>query len=363
MKKITSKIISILRPPIEKWIVRTIITAGVLLITNGVQGFSWIVELVLHIIKIESENKYGVNYSIDSINWVSVIIGLFLITSGLLLHNWYKNSELKFQKSKKLFISIIHKSIDDFIKPEFSKIADLKIDDYLMQEIVIDQTMIYKNGNLEYPEASLLYQNDILSKITALSNNHNDFEIAYFGLAHIPLIWNLGATIVDKFHVNYYEYDRNSTSWKKMISSNNNYDNLLSSETISYNNESTNAILKIEISFDIANSEIFKVVDNQKYFHTIKLNSIGLDKITDLNQVQLLTKEFRNNVDKIIKNQKIENIHIFYSGPVSLALSLSRKISKRTDPNYIIYNYTRNTFPKYKWSIKITNNNSEILKY
>jgi hypothetical protein len=363
MKEITLKILSILRPSIEKWIVRALITAGILLITNGVQGFSWIVELFLRILKIESKNKFGVDYSIDPINWVSVIIGLFLIILGLLLHNWYKKTELKFKKPKKLFISIIHKSIDDFIKPDYTKIEGLKIDNYLLQEIEIDQTMIYKNGNLEYPEASLLYQNDILSKIKAFTTNNTDFEIAYFGLAHIPLIWDLGATIADKFHVNYYEYNRNSTSWKQMVSSNKNYDNLLSSETINYNNESNNAIIKIEISFDITNAEIFQVVDNQKCFYTIKLNSIGLDKITDLNQVESLTKKFRNNVDEIIKNQNIKNIHIFYSGPVSLALSLSRKISKRTDPNYIIYNYTRNTTPKYKWSIKITNNNSEILKY
>jgi hypothetical protein len=363
MKEITLKILSILRPSIEKWVVRALITAGVLLITNGVQGFSWIVELLLRILKIESKNKFGVDYSIDSINWVSVIIGLCLIISGLLLHNWYKNYELKLKKSKKLFISLIHKSIDDFIKPDYSKIDNLNIENYDIKEIEIDQTMIYENGNLEYPEASLLYQKDILSKIKALTDNTSDFEIAYFGLAHIPLIWNLGTTIADKFYINYYEFDRHSTTWKQLIETSTDNENLLSYETINNNNESNNAVIKIEISFDIQDAEIWQVVNHSKYFSTIKLNSIGLDKIKKLNQIETLTKRFRSEVDQIIKDSNIENIHIFYSGPASLSLALSRKISKRTDPNYIIYNYTRNTIPKYKWSVKISNNNPEILKY
>jgi hypothetical protein len=364
MKEFTIKIISILRPSIEKWIVRSLITAGIVLLTNGLQGFSWIVELFFHIVKIESEKRLGMDYSIDTINWLSVIVGILLILSGIILHSWYKKSELKLKKPKKLFISIIHKSIDDFIKPNYSKLDGLKIEDYQIQEIEIDQTMIYKNGNLEYPEASLLYQNDILSKIKAFTNNYNDFEIAYFGLAHIPLIWNLGSTIADKFHIDYYEYDRNSTNWRKLIKSTNNTDNLFSSDAIKYDNTSKNAIIKIEVSYKIEDSEISQVVDNQKYFTTIKLNSIGLDKIKDLNQIESLTKYFRNEVDNIIKDSSIENIHIFYSGPVSLGLSLSRKVSKRTDPNYIVYNYTRNSVPKYKWSVKISNNNNpEILKY
>src|SRR6188768_3597028 len=121
-EEFTIRIISMLRPPIERWIVRAIITAGIALITNGLQGFSWIVELFLHILKIESENRLGKDYSIDTINWISVIVGVILIVLGILLHYFYKKSELKLSKPKKLFISIIHKSIDDFIKPNYSKL-------------------------------------------------------------------------------------------------------------------------------------------------------------------------------------------------------------------------------------------------
>lgn len=363
LEKAFNKILSFLRPPIERWIVRSLVATGIILITNGLQGFSWIIELFLHILEIESRKRLGENYSIDTINWTSIIFGVLLIVFGLLLHSFYMKAEAKSQKPKKLFIAIIHKSIDDYIKPIYSKLDTFSSDEFQIQEIEIDQTMIYKNGTLEYPEASILYQNDILSKIKTLTDNNDDYEIAYFGLAHIPLIWELGTTIADKFQIDYYEYDRDSTNWKKLTKSINNINNLYTAETLSYDNASKNAIIKIEISYEVENSEIIQVVDNHKYLSTIKLNSIGLDKIKDLNQINSLTKCFRNEVDNIIKDSNIDNIHIFYSGPVSLAFSLSRKISKRTDPNFIVYNYTRNSAPKYKWAVKTSTNNPEILKY
>lgn len=359
----TFKILNFLRPPIERWIVRALIGAGILLITNGLQGFSLFVELFLHILEIESEKRLGMNYSIDTINWTSVIFGLLLILFGIFLHSFYKKAEAKLNKPKKLFIAVIHKSIDDYIKPIYSKLDNFILEEFQIQEIEIDQTIIYKNGNLEYPEASILYQNDILSKIKALTDNNREFEIAYFGLAHIPLVWLLGNKIADKFEINYYEYDRISAKWNRLERIQHESNNFYNLQEITLENESQNGIIKIEISYEIENTEVFQVVDNHKYFTTLKLNSVGLDRITNLNQIDKLTQSFRCEVDKLIKDSNIKYLHIFYSGPVSLGLSLSRKISKRTDPNFIVYNYTRNSSPKYKWAILMSNDNPEILKF
>ncbi len=361
--KAFNKILSILRPPIERWIVRSLIGTGIILITNGLQGFSWIIELFLHILEIESKKRLGENYSIDTINWTSISFGVLLIVFGILLHSFYKKAEAKSQKPKKLFIAIIHKSIDDYIKPIYSKLDNFSSDEFQIQEIEIDQTMIYKNGTLEYPEASILYQNDILSKIKALTGNNHDCEIGYFGLAHIPLVWHLGNTISDKFEINYFEYNRISSRWYKLERIEDETINFYTADKLNSENESRNGIIKIEISYEIDNIEIFQVVENHKYFTTIKLNSTALDSIKNLNQIDSLSMTFRNEIDKLITDSKIELIHIFYAGPVSLGLSLSRKISKRTDPNIIVYNYTRNSTPKYKWALLMSNNNSEILRF
>lgn len=356
------KILLWFKPSIDKWIVKTLISGGIALLTAGLTGISWYVQFFLHIVEIESMKRLGQNYSIGTVDWVTVVVGASLILLGLLIYFLNKRLELKLRETPKLLIAIIHKSIDDFIKPDYKNIHGINIEEYQVQEIVIDQTMIYKNGNLEYPEVSLIYQNDILSKINALTSNSLDFEIAYFGLAHIPIVWELGSRLADKFRIDYYEYDRNSFKWKKMIKSQFNRGSFFSVEKFKENNESKNAIVKIEISYPIDDNQIFQVVNDYRLFTTIKMNSLGLDKIDDLTQIEDLTKCFRYELDEIIKDYKIENIHVFYSGPVSLGLSLSRKISKRTDPIFYIYNFTRNSIPNYKWAVKISDSNPLILQ-
>lgn len=355
------KILLWFKPSIDIWIVKALISGGIAFLTAGLTGISWRVQLFLHIIEIESVKRLGQNYSIGTVDWVTVVAGASLILLGLLIYFLNKRLELKLKETPKLLIAIIHKSIDDFIKPDYKNIQEINIEEYQVQEIEIDQTMIYKNGNLEYPEVSLIYQNDILSKINALTNNYLEFEIAYFGLAHIPIVWELGSRLADKFKIDYYEYDRNAFKWKKMINSLFYNKDFFSVKNLRDNNESRNAIVKIEISYAIDDNQIFQVINDYNLFTTIKVNSLGLDKITDLNQIEDLTKCFRDVLDEIIKDSVIENIHIFYSGPVSLGLSLSRKISKRTDPVLYVYNYTRNTTPNYKWAVKISNTNPLII--
>ena len=358
-----NKFLLFLKPQIDRWIVKTFIISGLSLITTGLTGLSWYVQLFLNIIEIESTKRLGQSYSIGIIDWVTVMVGVILLIIGLVIYFINKKIEQNTSKKKKLLIAILHKSIDNFIKPDYEKIDDLEFEKYEIQEIIIDQTIIYKNGSLDYPDISLLYQNDIRSKIELLTSNNSDYEIAYFGLAHIPLIWELGSNIADKFPVNYYEYNRDVSKWEKLNKSTNELNDFLSIETKEYLNDSINSIVKMEISYTIENSQVFQVIEDYKCFTTIKLNLIGLDRIKYLNQIEYFSKSFRSEIDKILKDVDIENIHIFYSGPVSLALALSRKISKRTDPNFIIYNYTRTSMPNYKWAIKISNNKSEIIKY
>lgn len=356
MNKHIYKIVKLFKPQIDRWIIKTFIGAGLTLITTGLTGLSWYVQLFLHIVEIESQQRLGKNYSIGIIDWATVIIGFVLLAIGLTIYYVNKNFD---KQNKGDFIAIIHKSIDNFITPNYSKLINQR--EYNIREIIIDQTNLYNNGTLQYPEASVLEQNNLLSKIDALTRNVNKYKIGYFGLAHIPLTWEIGSTIADKFEITYFEYDRNSSVWKKMYQNNNN-PSLINIKSEIINSASESAIIKIEISYEILDSKIFEVVPECERFITISNPNIGLDSVTDLTTMVEYSKVFRKEIDKIINNDLIKNIHIFYSGPVSLGLALSRKISKRTDPAFFVYNYNRNAQPVYKWALKISNSQPEIKK-
>lgn len=356
MNKYIYDIVKLFKPQIDRWIIKTLVAAGLTLITTGLTGLSWYVQLILHTIEIESEQRLGKNYSIGIIDWATLIIGFVLLAMGLIVYYLNKSFE---NQTKGDFVAIVHKSIDNFIAPNYLKLVNQK--DYNIREIIIDQTNLYNNGMLEYPEASILQQNNLLSKIDALTKNVEKYQIGYFGLAHIPLIWEVGSTIADKFKISYFEYDRNKSVWKK-LSRDNNSPPAININSKIINPVSENAIIKIEISYDISTAKIFEVVPDCESFITISNPNVGLDSITNLAVIVEYSKVFRNQIDKIINNGSIKNIHVFYSGPVSLGLALSRKISKRTDPAFFIYNYNRNGQPVYKWALKISNSQPEIKK-
>ena len=356
MNKHIYKIVKLYKPQIDSWIIKTLVVAGVTLITTGLTGLSWYVQLFLHIVEIESEQRLGKNYSIGIIDWATVMIGFVLVIMGLIVYYLNKSFE---NQTKGDFVAIVHKSIDNFIAPDYRNLVDQK--KYNIREIIIDQTNLYNNGTLDYPEASIFQQNNLLSKIDALTKNVEKYRIGYFGLAHIPLTWEVGSNIADKFKISYFEYDRNKSIWKKLFK-NNNSEPVINTSSKIINAASENSIIKIEISYAILDTQIFEVVPDCESFITISNPNVGLDSITDSALIEEYSKVFRSKIDKIINNSSIKSIHVFYSGPVSLGLALSRKISKRTDPAFFIYNYNRNAQPVYKWALKISNSQPEIKK-
>ena len=46
-------------------------------------------------------------------------------------------------------------------------------------------------------------------------------------------------------------------------------------------------------------------------------------------------------------------IHVFYSGPMSVAFCLGRQISPTIHPPVLVYNYTAKTTPKYAWALRV----------
>ena len=128
---------------------------------------------------------------------------------------------------------------------------------------------------------------------------------------------------------------------------------------MSADTQTKDAVIKIEISYPIIDELIKNVIPDFKNCISISLNPIKLDSIKNIDEITDISIIFRKSIDKIISDYpNVTHIHLFYSGPVSLAINLARKISKRTDPKFIVYNFMNNASPKYKWAININEDDS-----
>ena len=358
------KVFRLYKPQIDRWVVKAFIGSGFTLIVSGLTGISWYVALFLNIVKEESEKQLGTDYGIGTIEWITFFIGLGFVVIGLIIYYMNKRLDLKQQVTPHLLIAIIHKSIDEFMIPELKQINNGKYQDYQIQTIEIDQTKTYTNGNLEYPDYSVFEQEGIITKIKTLVDSNPNNEIAYFGLAHIPLLFYLGIQVADKFKITFFEYNRTTFQWDILDNGNSNL-NVIRDSKIE-KNDSSNAIVMIEISYPIRNELAYEVVPDYKISFNISSDNIGIDSISNFTDISKISLEFRKTIDTIIKNHpNIETVHVFYAGPPSLAVNLARKISRRTDPKFIVYNYVRAQKPNYKWGILLNsekNTNNLLIK-
>lgn|GEM_PF-3211828 len=351
------KVISIYKPQIDRWIVKAFIRTGLALVTAGLTGISWWIAIALNLVKEELQRQYGTDLGITVIEWSTTIIGFILFSIGLIiyfLNIWF---DRKNKEKPKLLIAILHKSIDDFLNPTFTKIRNGYYKDYEIQTVVIDQTKTYKLGELTFPDYAIFEQQNLLSELRTLTKTNSNTEIAYFGLAHIPLLFEIGCQLADKFEITFFEYNRNTFQWDYLEKGKNVL--VINQNLVSADTQTKDAVIKIEISYPILNELIKNVIPDFKNCISISLNPIKLDSIKNIDEITDISIIFRKSIDKIISDYpNVTHIHLFYSGPVSLAINLARKISKRTDPKFIVYNFMNNASPKYKWAINLNEDDS-----
>lgn len=189
--------------------------------------------------------------------------------------------------------------------------------------------------------------------------------MAYFGLAHIPLLFQLRFRLSNKCKLIFFEYDRYSGCWNS-LAENEGETNLqvvgLPNRVIE---EEGDVLLRISISNTVLLEEVDAVITSSIASIHLSLPSPNRDSITSIQQLYRFGATFRNTMDKIheLIPHRI-NVHVFYAGPVSLALYFGQLIHSGVDRNIIVYNYYPGDSPRYSWGIRVAGNpGDEILVF
>jgi hypothetical protein len=89
--------------------------------------------------------------------------------------------------------------------------ADLRDCEYI--EITIDQCDLFHNGRLIDPYEAARRQRDLEERVAALLVQHPDAQLAYYGIAHIPLLFLAGYTLSNRRAIMHFENDRYTRAW------------------------------------------------------------------------------------------------------------------------------------------------------
>jgi nucleoside phosphorylase len=252
-------------------------------------------------------------------------------------------------------IAIRHQSMQ-YIPPQ-TIIDSLpsKFTGFNVTELPIDQTNLYSNGRLTDPPQAVERQANLDCHIDSLLNSYPGASVAYFGIAHIPLLFHLGYCLTNKRRLHFFEFNRYTGRWEYLQGETNGPELKLDGLSPHLNDEHGDIVIRVSISNTIRPEEVAEIVPSPIASFHLRIEPPKRDVLVGECQLHDYGAKFRwmlDSIHELLPNR--ERTYIFYAGPVSLAVYFGQLISQTIDRRIVVYNYTAKDSPKYSWGLEIT---------
>ena len=225
-------------------------------------------------------------------------------------------------------------------------------------EIVIDQCDLFQNGRLIDPQEAALRQRDVEKQVTALLVQHPETHLAYYAIAHIPLLFLAGYTLSHRRALLHFAEDRYTRSWDRLQRGGVAPALRLSGLPSAVVWEQGDVVIRISVSYRVLEEAIAEIVAAPLASLELSLAQPQLDVVTSEQQLRDYTQAFRQMMDQVHELlPRATCIHVFYAGPPSLAFCCGQQISKTIHPRIVVYNYFGKDVPRYSWGLDITQDN------
>jgi nucleoside phosphorylase len=252
------------------------------------------------------------------------------------------------------FIAIQHLSL--YRRSSISQAARTSLDTlqaYDLMEIVIDQTGLFVGGSLVNPAEALHQQRQTLVRLDEILEEFPDSELGYFGLAHTPLMFHMGYKI-NRREIQVFGNDYHSAAWFALPEESDPPDIIVEGLPDYPVESSGDVIVLMHVSYPIFSREPEQFVPDPLAYIHIRASK-PREGIVDSKQVlDDFTDAFRMVRQSIIsKFPDVEQVHLFYAGPPTLAFRCGQQINPNIDPDYLIYNYSKDDDPRYRWALNL----------
>jgi hypothetical protein len=226
-----------------------------------------------------------------------------------------------------------------------------------LSQLNLDQSA-FSLGTRESIRDALVIHEQVPRRYDEFKENNPEGSVCYFGLAHVPLAFDLGYRLTNKRPVRFFEFDRYRTAtppWKELTVGGSMIDLLTSGLPETVSNDGGDVVVRIGISAMIHKNQIAEFSRGCLASVNIGLAKPRRDAISSMTEIALIGKEFRECLDDIYaKLPNLKNIHIFFAGPCSLAMYLGQLLLSSTDSRIICYNFDKNSKNPYSWGLRIS---------
>ena len=196
-------------------------------------------------------------------------------------------------------------------------------------DMEINQTDLYNNDRLTNPVEAARRQRDISHQLSEALNTYPDAEIGYYGIAHIPLLFHIGCQLQNRKRLHFFDHNRKTDEWDPLQRGGDYPEIRLAGLPDVVNQQGGDVVVRVSISYPVFPEAIEGIVPNPIASIHLSINQPKIGVVTSMEQLQQYSAAFRDMLDEIHnKLPNTERVHIFYAGPVALAVNFGRQISK-----------------------------------
>jgi hypothetical protein len=254
-----------------------------------------------------------------------------------------------------MLIAVRHQSMEHIPAKAILSALPSHLQDCDYTEIVIDQCDLFQNGRLIDPHQAARRQRDVEKQVAALLMRHPEAHLAYYGIAHIPLLFLAGYMLSHRRALLHFAEDRYTRSWDLLQRGGAAPALTLSGLPSAVVWEQGDVVIRINVSYRVLEQAVAEIVAAPLASLELSLAQPQLDVVTSEQQVRDYTQAFRQMMDQVHELLPHATcIHIFYAGPPSLAFCCGQQISKTIHPRIVVYNYFGKDVPRYSWGLDIT---------
>ncbi|MCW2249226.1 hypothetical protein M2352_004886 [Azospirillum fermentarium] len=326
--------------------------AALLCITGGIGMLSQSIWMpVIQVVAVRVTGRTDI--VTDMPLWLSVPLGGGLIATGLwLLSRVYGNQAAK---PASTLIAIRHQSQEALGSQLTAGDLPASLGNAAILPLDVDQSSFYLDGRVHDVAGAVRVQERLRSKVEGMVVAHPGAEVAYYGIAHIPFAFLAGAELSTKPRIQLFELDRGSGRWR-WVDAVAPGDDLGVTTAAQDSGEGTRDVaIRIAVSFPVPEADVAEALGRPFHDRLITVAAPARDIIHTTAQIEAVCKAFDRVLDELHNNlPKDVRVHVFYAGPVSLAFSLGRRVTRTIHHRIRVHNFEGRSTPKYAWSLDVS---------
>lgn len=260
-----------------------------------------------------------------------------------------------FAPASPVLIAIRHQSMDPIAPLAIAQSLPTQLQDAAIEEVVVDQTDLCVQGRVVDPLQAVQRQRHLNRQVMDLLTSNPNARVAYYGIAHIPLLVLAGYQLSNRYPVQFFELNLTSGTWESLSGTPTFPELVVDGLPKSVDERSGAVALRISISYPITEADVAAIVPSPVASVQVGVPIPRRDVITSERQLEAYARTCRYVLDEI--HNKLPNarcVHVFFAGPISLAVTFGRLISKTIHPSIVVYSYCVKDNPRYSWGLEIT---------